>query len=907
LGYTLGVINSAHLSDPHAKNADDVIVALGSSRESGLTDNEVVKRHEQFGRNVLPQAKRKPAWMIFLTQFKSTIVYILVIAAVISFLYDHLLDAYIIAGIILVNAIVGFFQEFQAEKSIEALKKLIIPQTQVKRNGKLVTVSSHELVPGDIIVCDEGDHVPADARLFKVTNAQVDESSLTGESLPVHKTLEPVEENTPLAERTPMVWMGSLVVAGSFEAVVVHIGTQTMLGGIAKNLTTITEEIDHFKVKADELGKHMGLMAVASTILIFLIGFFVRDFGFEEIFMFSIATLVSAMPEGLPVILTVVLALSAKRMAKRNAIVRRLSATETLAVVDTIVTDKTGTLTQNVMSVTAIGLPYQVDLVIEMEDESPQFIQGDTKPTIEHYPLQKILDIAGSCHAVKREFASDGTESYDGDPTEIALVTLADRAVSSQLYYQEKIQQIADVPFNQENKWRASLVEYAEGGQALMAVGSPETILAASSQILLPDHKIHALDEDRYAHIQEHILRLTQQGMRVLALTYKDTEGMESLVSDDVHSMVFVGLVGIIDPPRPETKAAVMAATKAGIQVIMATGDHPVTARAIGEQLGLITSDEQKVITQVEFDAMSDQELGEIMDSTFIFARMTPSAKLRLASVLQDNGRVVAMTGDGVNDAPALKKADIGISMGKNGTDVAREASDIILTDDNFATIISAVEEGRTQLRNVRRTSFFYVTTNVAATLTLTLFLLLGLPLPLLPKQILWLNLVTAGITDIALATEPMHDDVLSARPRKKSEPILNKQVLPFLLTISLAIVLLAMFFFLWYHSQGLIKARTMLFVVLSATQIYNMFNMRSIKKSIFKLGFFSSKNINIAMAFSFLMLFLVIYMPGLNTIFGFEPLPFIDLVAGMMASLVIVVVGEGYKVWQAKRASMVR
>jgi P-type Ca2+ transporter type 2C len=337
----------------------------------------------------------------------------------------------------------------------------------------------------------------------------------------------------------------------------------------------------------------------------------------------------------------------------------------------------------------------------------------------------------------------------------------------------------------------------------------------------LPDHKIHALDEDRYTHIQEQILRLTQQGMRVLALTYKDTEGMESLVSDDVHSMVFVGLVGIIDPPRPETKAAVMAATKAGIQVIMATGDHPVTARAIGEQLGLITRDDQKVITQVEFDAMSDQELSEIIDSTFIFARMTPSAKLRLASVLQENGRVVAMTGDGVNDAPALKKADIGISMGKNGTDVAREASDIILTDDNFATIISAVEEGRTQLRNVRRTSFFYVTTNVAATLTLTLFLLLGLPIPLLPKQILWLNLVTAGITDIALATEPMHDDVLSSPPRKKSEPILNKQIVPFLLTISTAIVLLAMLFFISYQPQGLDKARTMLFVVLSATQIY--------------------------------------------------------------------------------------
>jgi P-type Ca2+ transporter type 2C len=289
LGYSKWVIQTAQLSDPHAKSSEDVIVSLGTSGESGLSDSEVVKRHEQFGRNVLPQAKRKPAWMIFLAQFKSTIVYILVIAAVISFLYDHLLDSYIIAGIILVNAVVGFFQEFQAEKSIEALKKLIIPQTQVRRNGKLVTVSSHELVPGDIVICDEGDHVPADARLFKVTNAQVDESSLTGESLPIHKALDPVEEGTPLAERTSMVWMGSLVVAGSFEAVVVHTGTQTMLGGIAKNLTTITEEIDHFKVKADELGKHMGGMAIGSTILIFVIGFFVRGFGFEEIFMFSIA------------------------------------------------------------------------------------------------------------------------------------------------------------------------------------------------------------------------------------------------------------------------------------------------------------------------------------------------------------------------------------------------------------------------------------------------------------------------------------------------------------------------------------------------------------------------------------------------------------------------------------------
>ncbi len=882
---------------PHVLSRPKVLEVLNSNVEKGLSEQEVIARHDLYGRNLLPKGTRRSTLSIFLVQFKSMIVLVLAVAALISYIYDHKLDTYIILGIVLVNAIVGFVQEFQAEKSIQALKKLMVPKATVRREGKTLTVSSHELVPGDIICCEEGDHVPADARILECSVLQTDESMLTGESMPVTKQTHRLEEKTDVAERTNMIWMGSMVVSGKCEAVVVSIGLKTMLGGIAGNLTSIEEHDDHFKVKTNELGKQMGVLAIVSTFLIFLVGFFVRDFGFEEIFIFSLASLVSAMPEGLPVILTLILAMSAKRMAKRHAIVRRLSATETLAVVDTIVTDKTGTLTQNKMSVVAMALPYQKPIKIAHTKGETSFTQGETTPTNKHFPLQKMIDIAGACHNVRRELAPDGVENFTGDPTEVALVTLADRANGSVSYLRREIKRLEDLPFNQEKRWRASLVVYEKSQKhQIFVVGSPESVVGACASILMPDHKHHGFTDEHRAHINEQVEALTKQGMRVLTLAFKPVADTKSVAQEDIHALVLAGFVGIIDPPRPETKTAVQAAKNAGIRVIMATGDHPTTARAIGMELGIIDKGEDRVITQTELDTLSDADLIAALDTTRVFARMTPSAKLRLAKIMQGQGRVVAMTGDGVNDAPALKQADIGIGMGKNGTDVAREASDIILTDDNFATIVAAVEEGRTQFRNVRRTSFFYITTNLAETFTLVLFLLVGLPIPFLPKQILWLNLVSGGITDIALATEPMHDDVLKTPPKKRGEAILNREVLPFLAIITGFMIFLAFTFFLGYQSQGLEKARTVLFVVMSACQVYHLYNMRSLKLSIFRVGILTGRNVNIAFIVSILMMLLVIYTPGVNTLFAFEPLPLYDLALSMLVPLLVVAASEGYK-----------
>lgn len=888
---------------PYALETPQLMSLLNTDEATGLNDEDVVIRNQHYGRNKLPDPNSRSPLIMFLSQFKSTIVLILVIAAVISFVNNHLLDAYIIVFIIVINAIVGFLQEFKAERTIEALKQLVIQQASVIRSGKTIKLSIHELVPGDIILLNEGDQVPADARLLSANNLQTTESALTGESLPIDKNPAPLPQNTPLPERINMVYMGTSITRGNAIAVVTATGTSTTLGNIATKLHDISESTDHFKVKTNELGRQMAIVAIASTTLIFIVGYFIRKFSFDEIFMFSIASLVSAIPEGLPVILTIVLALSAKRMADRKAIVRRLSATETLATVDTIITDKTGTLTQNLMTATSIYLPYQPDIICSSDKSgSLTFSQDSQKPTTQHYPLQKILDIAGMCHSVRREFDAEGSESFSGDPTEIALVSLADKAVNTPSYHRRSMRQLQDLPFNQDYRWRASLIQYQEHKQPqIFVVGSPETVLAKCNRILMPDHQAHTFTTEHQQHLHHHLNRLSNKGLRMLATAYKPTKTSTPFNHEHIEEMIFTGFIGIIDPPRPEAKAAIATAHKAGIAVIMATGDHPITAAAIGQDLGIISADHphSQVMTNAEFENLTDAQLIPKLRSIRIYARMTPINKLRLAELIQSQGHVIAMTGDGVNDAPALKKADIGIGMGKKGTDVAREASDIILSDDNFATIIAAIEEGRTQFRNIRRTSFFLITTNLAETLSLVLFLLIGLPLPLLPKQILWLNLVTAGVTDMALATEPIHDDVLSSPPRSNYEPIINGQLLPFLLIVTGSIITLSLITFLFYLPQGLHTARTATFVMLSITQLMNVFNLRSLKKSVFSIGPFTNRSINLALIISIGLLLAALYVPLTSSILELEALHIIDLIGISLVGTIIIWLSEAYKKWR--------
>jgi P-type Ca2+ transporter type 2C len=869
-----------------------------NTSEKGISEAEAISRVKRYGRNVLPDPASRSPLIILLSQFKSLLVYILLAAAGISYIYAHYLDVYVILGVIIINALVGFIQEFRAEKSIQALKRLIIQETKVIRGGQTKIVSVHELVPGDIMILEEGNRVPADGRLIAIKDLQTDESTLTGESLSISKEIKTLPATVPMAEQHNMVWTGTNVTKGQGQALVVATGATTVLGQIAKDLQSIEGQADHFMQKTDYLSKQMTVIAITTTVITFLIGYFVRQFPFEDIFTFAVASLVAGIPEGLPVVLTVVLGLSAFRMAKKHAIVRRLSATETLSVVDTIITDKTGTLTQNKMTATTIQFPYQPLITAKHAGDTVEFVQDNEAPTDKHHPLQTLLHIASACHGVRREMLPDETVDLIGDPTEIAYVTLADRASTSKSYTPQTIHQIADLPFSQENKWRVSLLKHHAHDQMIAVIGAPEKVVSRCGRILMPDHHVHQLDNHHREDIAGQLSGLANQGMRLLCLAYKHVnEDVSEVNHDDVSDMIYLGLVGIVDPPRDEVPEAIETARRAGVTTYMATGDHPDTARAIAKEIKLIKADDDSpVYTGAQIDDMSDEKLLETATTSRVFARMTPTAKLRLAQVLQAQGRIVAMTGDGVNDAPALKQAHIGIAMGKNGTDVAREASDIILSDDNYATIIAAIEEGRTQFRNIRRTSFFYIITNVAVSVALIVFLSVGLPIPLLPKQILWLNLVSSGVTDIALATEPIHDDVLEGPPRKSEENILNRAVLPLLISFTLFIVILALITFSILSVDGDAKGRTGVFAVLAICQLFNMINMRSIKKSVFKIGLFTNRNVTIALFLSIILLLSVIYIPPLQKLFDFAPLTMWELLAITAASSFIFWLSEGVK-----------
>lgn len=859
---------------PYTQPLSKVFSSLNST-QNGLTSAQVLTQRHAHGLNALPTQSTRHPFLIFLSQFKSVLVYILFAAALISAWSGHLLDAYVILSLVLINTIVGFYQEFKAEKSISQLKEMIVEFALVKRNNQILKIPAKDLVPGDVILLREGDKIPADARIITLKDLSVNESLLTGESLPVKKKLDLLAKETPLADQKNMLFMGTTVTFGSATALITATGSNAALGQIAKNLQVVTVVEDHFKKKTNTLALQMSGVAVATTILTFIIGYFVRGFAFAEIFIFSIASLVSGIPEGLPVVLTVVLSISATRMAKRNAIVRRLSATETLAVVDTIITDKTGTLTTNQMTATHLSLGLDQPVAI-----------GDIA---KDNPLMNLLT---TC------LKAWGGETAT-DPTEQAIAQLPSLWGNQTMIKPSSAKLIDELPFEQIHRYKASLLKTKEYGSIILVAGAPEMVMQHSTSIAT-GHKSLKLTASHRSQLTGSITGLTSQALRPVGLAYlKLSHHTTTLTHASIKDLTYLGTLGIIDPPRPEVKEAIKDAQRAGIRTIMATGDHPNTALSIAIQIGLLppNTPASAVVTGSQLDEMTDPALLKQLDQTLVYARMTPSAKLRLATAIMSRGNIVAMTGDGVNDAPALKAANIGIAMGQKGTDVAREVADIVLADDNYATIIHAVEEGRTQFRNVRRTSFFLITTNISESLSLIIFLVAGLPIPLLPKQILWLNLVTGGITDIALATEPIHEDVLNRAPHSRSEEILTKGVFPFLVLITILMIGLSLLSFLYFQNRGFELARTAVFVVLSLTQLFNLLNMRSLKKSIFRVGLTTNKAINYALVSSVILLLMVIYLPFLQPIFEFQSLSLQELLVLALLSSSVLWAGEIYKV----------
>ncbi|NVM29259.1 MAG: HAD-IC family P-type ATPase [Candidatus Helarchaeota archaeon] len=903
----------------HSQTVEKVLHDL-SSEINGLSHDEAKRRLQVLGVNEIPEKKGRHPILLFLKQFHNILVYVLLVAVLISFFAGHLIDVYVILTVIIINTTIGFIQEYKAERSIHALKKLIVPYAKVYRDGELHRIHSRELACGDIILLEAGDKIPADARLTEIKNFRTIESSLTGESFPVDKKITIFPANTLLADRKNMAWMGTYVASGQAKAVVTGTGVNTSISKIAQDIERIIRGKGHLEKKVSKLVKQIGIIAIGGAIITFLIGFFIRGLAIFEIFSFALASLVSGIPEGLPAVLVIVLTIGANRMAKRGAIVRRLPAIETVGAATIIATDKTGTLTENTMNVERILLLDEDEILVTGRGWEPigDFLhKGKVIDPLENPTLSKLLYIAAVCNNARLLKGKEDDDPYKiiGDPTEAALAVLATKAGLSKETLQKNLEKLDSLPFNPELKYRASLLKFSNNKtNEIYVVGAPEVVLTHSSFITQKD-KIKELSQQQRLAILEQVKHHGKKAMRVLGLAYKKVPAnLNNLSKDLIHDLDFVGVIGIIDPPRLGVKEAIGKAKKAGIRVIMKTGDHKDTAIAIANEIGLI--DEKTLnnkyplaLTEQELSQLSQEEFEETVKYVSIFARLSPNMKLRIVETIQKQGHIVAMTGDGVNDAPALKQADIGIAMGIIGTEVAREVSEIVLADDNFATIVDAVVEGRIIFTNIRQTTAHLITTSIAEDITIICSLLLGFPLPLLPIHILWLNLVTDGTGDIALSTEPAHGDILGESPRKLKENILSKEIFIFIAMFAIIMAIGDIFLFSLYynpanHDATIKLAMSVAFLSMMFSQLFNLWNMRSLKQSIFRIGFFTNKYVNLDFIISIGFVLLLFYFPPAASLFSFVPLGWVEWVLALAASSCVLWFGELYKYLKQKNSN---
>ncbi len=893
----------------HAEKTEEIFKELSSDHD-GVSEKEAAERLEKYGPNKIEDEKAVHPVMIFLKQFRSGLVYVLFAAAGISFLFDKMIDVYVILAIILLNAVMGFIQEYKAEKAIQALKEMIVPLAKVYRNGKLLEISAEHIVPGDVVALGEGTRIPADVRLFYVKDFRTNEASLTGESAPVGKHTEPLDEETDLGDMKNMAWMGTFAAGGKAKGVVVATGSRTAFGSIAKDISEVEKKGGHFEEKIGVLAKQMAVFAFTGAFIIFLLSLYVQGAGVEDVLLlsegfresllFAVAALVSGIPEGLPAILVIVLAVGATRMAKRKAIIRSLPATETLGVTDHIVTDKTGTLTQNTMNVRKIILADGKEVEVTGEGWIPEgdFLEKGSKIFPLKKPnLEKLLHIAGVCNEAELT-KKEEEDKYEivGDPTEASLVVLAQKAGLSEEIIYEKEKKIDDMPFSSKLKYRASLsVLLGEKENQLYVVGAPEEIMEAVEYVQT-EEEVRKIGKEEKEEMLRRVEEMTQDAMRTIGLAFKNTEEEKrEIKKEDVKGLVLAGVVGIVDPPRPEVKEALSRAKEAGIRVIMTTGDHKGTAVAIAKEIGL-AGEGEKALTQKELSGMSEKEFEEAVSRVNVFARLTPHMKLNIAKALQEKGAVVAMTGDGVNDAPAVKQADIGIAMGIMGTDVTKEAGEIVLADDNFASIVNAIEEGRIVFRNTKQASTNLISTNFAEYVTIITSLLLLGKLPFLPTQILWLNLITDGFSGAPLAVEPGHSNILKEKPRDKNEGILTREALPILVLTAVVMATITFFVFNHYQEEGVEKARTAAFSVMAFTQLFRAFNMRDMKRSVFKIGFFKNMYLIFAVLIALILQVAVIRMPFFQEIFNFKAIGYGEVLILIALSSLVFFFGEAYK-----------
>lgn len=911
----------------HSIPGEEALTKL-SAKEGGLSSNQADQRQEEFGKNVLSEKEGVNPVLLFLKQFKDFLILILFIAAGVAWWAGHMADVYIIFAVILINAIMGFTQEYRAEKAILAIKSMGHKNAFVLRDGNEKEIPAEDVVPGDIILLKEGSTVPADGRLLEAKELRSSEASLTGESLPIDKSTEPLEENTLLGDRTNMVWKGTNLVSGRGTAVVTAIANHTEIGKIAKSMTEMEMRDSNFRKKTNLLGKQMAVIAVLLSAVIFCLGYWLRDYEFEEILLITIAMLVSTVPEGLPAVISVVLAIGANRMARRKALIREFTATEMMGSVSVILTDKTGTLTQSILVIKKIftGSGREVAVSGKGYQLEGKFEENGEELKLDDSPVErKLLAIAAFCNdaSIKEERKDEDQEAtkgdkndpetegeaegpaISGDPTEAAMLVVGQKAKMKELEPYDSYEVLDDLPFQSEQKFRASLVE-TEDGPEIFVIGAPERILELSSAYLTSTGT-EKLTEEKRTEFQEKMDEWSDQAMRVLALGYRQAQGKGNISADDVEDLVWVGITGIVDPPREGVRESIEECKTAGIRVVMVTGDHKKTAAAIAKEVGILDEEEDGdgkfplTMTAKELD-VEDEKFDEYIENVNVFARVTPEIKLRIAERLQAKDSLIAMTGDGVNDAPALKRADVGIAMGIRGTDVAKDASEIVLQDDNFSSIVDAIREGRIVFNNVKITSYLLLTTNFAFVIAFILGVSVGWPLLFSAIQILYINLVTDGVMDVALATEPGHGDIMRKPPVKKSEKILDWHIMPYLLMVSLVMVSLTWLSFHYYLPEGEVLARTGAFIVISTTQLFNAYNMRSLRLSLFEIGVFTNRWVNRAFVLSLALQILVVKISFLRDLLGFEDLPIIDILVLILISSVILVAGELYKYLRFKK-----
>ena len=832
----------------HNQSRSQVVETLKSDITLGLSQAEAQQRLSQYGENKLREKPKKTNFQRFLDQFKDAMILILLIAAAISFTVaivegnpKEFFEPVLILLIVFINAILGVFQESKAEKALDALKNMSAPHARVIRDGKEMLISSSELVPGDIIRLEAGDFIPADARLLQSASLKAEESALTGESVPSEKDAEAVvAEDAPLGDRSNMVFSGCSVTYGTATAIVTATGMDTQMGKIADLLDNEEEGQTPLQQKLAQLGKYLGFMALGACAIIFLVGI-LNGLEILHIFMTAVSLAVSAIPEGLPAIVTIVLSIGVQRMVKKNAIIRRLPAVETLGSASVICSDKTGTLTQNRMTLVKAWLDGQ---------DEPEDISENNSEAI-----RKLLSYATLCSNGSVEF-KDGHETHLGDPTETAIVLAAHKNGMPKELLNQQYPRLGEIPFDSDRKLMTT-INLVDGKHLVIVKGAVDVMAS----------RCVSGDLEKAAQVNENMSR---NALRVLAVGYKFIDAMPATLTPeeletDLH---FMGLVGMIDPPRPEAKAAVALCRKAGIKVVMITGDHVVTASAIAKDLDILR-DGDRAITGAQLDAMSDEELDAQVTEISVYARVSPENKIRIVKAWQRRDQIVSMTGDGVNDAPALKAADIGCAMGITGTDVAKGAADMTLTDDNFATIVDAVQEGRGIYANIKKVVGFLLGTNIGEVITVFVAMLLWHESPLLSMQLLWINLVTDSLPAIALGMEPVENDVMDRKPKPKKEGLFAhgfgvRTVLQGVMFGSLSLIA----YWLGKTVTGLeAGGQTLAFMVLAMSQVVQAFNMRS-EHSLFKIGPFTNKTLNKAALISTGLMVLVMFTP-LSGIFG--------------------------------------